>query len=1438
MNIMVDTLKPDWSSVQDVSSLKTGIDGYYGDTGEMAEPPKPDWSNTTQVDTKQYEDLNAVKLTPTQFEELNNHRKSTFMDSVRGLTKSAIPVVVGGFIEGAKGVKKLTNTIDWNAGYDEVVFNAANKLIDAKVPEGNKDQNFLKRGAKPIATKYANELKPEKIVEQKTQWEEFISKTENSINHFEDVVNNKFKLTPEEQESFGGKLGNMLWGTVPGFVPGVMFSGIYGQSYTEAIRTGKDERTAQSYALSQAIIGEALARFGSAKLLKGLKAEGSIIKTSGAMGLTQGTLEASNMATQMLFNVNAPEAEEIRTRMVDGVVLGTVTGGLFAGAGKLVSKAKTQPETVQPKETPQIQIEGQAKAPEIKPNVEMNNQLPTVEQLKAQEVVQNVPTEKMQAKETQVIPIEEKKNKSNPIENIPEVLKQELKAQGIQEAIQTKAELKGALTAKTEELKLVDEKINAIEDVYSIKNGIGANEDIRIKNKNYQDLLMKKAELEHQVLAIKNGEKTLLQPQDKITLTAKEYYGSKMKELISAHETGIKETKETIAEVQNNFSKIVNRTEDISPELKNRLLTKTRMIQTPEDLAKAMPIIKEVTGKYIEQQSVKEEVSRFKELTQKTKKLSSELQAQVNDIAQAYQPHALSEAKKESLLNMQKALEGSEYIPQEIKQKLERLTKTPLSEMGSEDIRLINDSIATIVKEDTARKEFVILGKLKKYEAVKEETIAAIEKNMAPDTRLVGETNTNRDLVTNVLHFGKEGSYVLHANPITLFHGIAKPVKDIHTDIVKGANEAQRFVYQIKDGLGEIYNRLGISPEEYGLVKTNIDKDILAYRKRAINTETLTNAKFIELKGKGKFTYAETMAILNTAKDPKGLATLKDGGFILDRDRRTNPIKLTEEDLQALDKELPSAGHSLTNYIFGLFNGDGQILSKKQEAFEALNGYPLKISTDPHFPMNKQVAKTGESLLQMSAYDGQVVTRKWLEALGFLKARTGDTKTPLIIKPIQDIVASHANSSARLANMAEPIRQMIQVVGDPDIEKAFIDSGRKLELDQAKKWILDISKGALPEDDITSGLFSWAKATFVKQALGWSVGAILKGPISFMGTVSHIGFDNAKLALKAYAPAAIDKRIPKLIEEYTADTRSRYEGKLILDPSGEVRQTIDGDSLFAKHLTSDQKAFYGFTKLDRLNLRATWAIAEKLVERDMPELKVGSKEYYTEVGHLTDEIVFNSQTPVSPINMTPVARSSNPLVRGINMFMNPSNAQLNIAMRAYQKWNDSPSDKNFKEFLYASTIGVIASSALVSAVDQIMQKPKLDKRQTEEDPEMAAKRYVLNNIKNELGNIYFVGNPITTAINNEISGSKRTSSFNPSTDLYNSLTEAFSILADAYTSAKKRYNARETMLRQQKQADKNMKAILLLGGVVLDVSAASIDRAIEKAYNLVKDQGE
>lgn len=180
-----------------------------------------------------------------------------------------------------------------------------------------------------------------------------------------------------------------------------------------------------------------------------------------------------------------------------------------------------------------------------------------------------------------------------------------------------------------------------------------------------------------------------------------------------------------------------------------------------------------------------------------------------------------------------------------------------------------------------------------------------------------------------------------------------------------------------------------------------------------------------------RLTPAQRLDFAGLWSDEDNRATLLRSGVILDenRGRDDKRVELDEHDVAAILATVTPVEQDLLDAFKGFTNG--QLRAAGNRAAVLMDGFE-RFTRNGHYSRARDMEQGQTNLKDMHGF-----MQTWLEDLGILKERSGGNK-PLVLRNFFRFADQHIDKMARYAHLAQPIREMLMLIGHKDVRTTAI----------------------------------------------------------------------------------------------------------------------------------------------------------------------------------------------------------------------------------------------------------------------------------------------------------------------------------------------------------------------------------------------------------------
>lgn len=327
---------------------------------------------------------------------------------------------------------------------------------------------------------------------------------------------------------------------------------------------------------------------------------------------------------------------------------------------------------------------------------------------------------------------------------------------------------------------------------------------------------------------------------------------------------------------------------------------------------------------------------------------------------------------------------------------------------------------------------------------------------------------------------------------------------------------------------------------------------------------------------------------------------------------------------------------------------------------EILNGYSLA-NVDNYFRINtdKAYIKADSEAIKFDAK---------IESQGWTNERM-NASNPIMLYSLTDQLQRDIDGHSKYVGLAIPIRNFDKVRGvnqytyndDGSVKTAYASSvvkaidkmyGKKA-LDYINKLMADIQ---MPQNnqDFFGKLLAKVRGHYAGAVLTLNLGVSIKQSASYPTAAAEIGWLPLVKALGNFSAIKANRLNMDLVYKYSPLMRLRTEG-ISTQELGEMKE--QGRSI--------PKLLNWIQGMDVATVKKLWKASEYYVRANFKNLQVGSDAYYKKVGDVHTAVITKTQPNYTALQRPQILRTSNELVRTLNMFKTQPFQNLNILMESF-----------------------------------------------------------------------------------------------------------------------------------------------------------------------------
>ena len=426
--------------------------------------------------------------------------------------------------------------------------------------------------------------------------------------------------------------------------------------------------------------------------------------------------------------------------------------------------------------------------------------------------------------------------------------------------------------------------------------------------------------------------------------------------------------------------------------------------------------------------------------------------------------------------------------------------------------------------------------------------------------------------------------------------------------------------------------------------------------------------------------------------------------------------------IQSLNKRQIEVANALSKFMNTVCSDWGNEVSMARFGYKAFG--------EPNYvPMN--VDKDGISTPDPSEKNNSLFK---LLNMSFTKGLTEGAKNTLVISSIFDVFAQHTSDMAKYNALALPVLDAfkwynykeIEYVGEEarvrktvkkSIGKAFGKDGQNY----ITTLLEDINgQKNVSRDTLGNGFFKNAKIASV----GMNLRVILLQPTSYFRASANI--DN-KYLIKALAHKPKIAHAEKYCGMALWKSLGYYDTNI---QRGVAEQIKHADKPYDKLVEWSMK---GAGEADRLTLGYLWNAAELEIRKTRKDLKVGSEEFFFEVGKRLRDIIYSTQVVDSTLTRSGLMRSPDGRDKMLSAFASEPTLAYNMVQDAFvsasleKKANGKMSKESVKKIAR-----VMVAYTMTNAVAALIESG-FEAFRDEEDEEMD----IVEFMKLYLSNFFF-----------------------------------------------------------------------------------------------------
>lgn len=651
-------------------------------------------------------------------------------------------------------------------------------------------------------------------------------------------------------------------------------------------------------------------------------------------------------------------------------------------------------------------------------------------------------------------------------------------------------------------------------------------------------------------------------------------------------------------------------------------------------------------------------------------------------------------------------------IPDYVLKDLDMLSKKTASQITKEQFDNIYNAVIHLAHLEKLKDKLIMKQRYREIKEIVGEAVSNITKgrrNLYSDPTIIDTSKPEY-----VKNYFKEG-YYNHLNPETLSilsdqssNGVIKEVLfdemvDGHSKQLKYRHDAYKIFEKFLGGLGNDIR--GWSRYFNKKMKTS------EYVSVTLPTQVGRLIKKITM------TKAERIYIYLASKDADAMRSMEQGGVSFQTNMGREPIKLTKEDIGAIESGMDKKEKQFSDLVEQYFLDYARPLMN--ETFLDLNGYELIPTRKGYIPIKRNADFLEHDYLKMRNKSAGV----GVEGIGLLKERIHSSK-PIVADDIFRVLVDHIEKISAYYGMAKPLRNSKMVLNSLDFKNAYRKTGLGEVHKQLDKYIKDVEASSIDMDfldKLTTGIMG----KFDTAVLGGNLWTVLKQFTAYALETNEI---SAKYLLGAqFSESSMEE-----IKKYSPILSDRIQGNVSLE-LGEIGKVANIRKLFGNYKSIGELSTRGIVWADRQIIGKTWNAVKAKIKETNPALK--GEELMNKVARQTEEIIRHTNSAATVFDRSAIGRSKSIFNRALTRFTSQTNIMFNSVVRSTLEYNQSNKTMKDKAKMAKKLITIlIISNLLEQGVDRLR-----DKFYGKDDDEEEKWNIPLDLIEGALNQVYFVG---------------------------------------------------------------------------------------------------
>lgn len=447
------------------------------------------------------------------------------------------------------------------------------------------------------------------------------------------------------------------------------------------------------------------------------------------------------------------------------------------------------------------------------------------------------------------------------------------------------------------------------------------------------------------------------------------------------------------------------------------------------------------------------------------------------------------------------------------------------------------------------------------------------------------------------------------------------------------------------------------------------------------------------------------------------------------------PVRMTMADVKAIfdtltekQKKLADALQHFMEFDCGKWGNEATMAMYGYEKFGASGYYPIRTDSNYIASIEGDFKNAGGSI----------------KNLGFTKERQPHANAPIIIGDIFETWANHVDQMSTYNAFLAPVTDMNKILNyrqrsETDVVKIVVSMKDVLKAKYGSqaaaywtKYIEDINGTTRAADSSVQD--KWIRRMKAASVLG-NVRVALQQPTAIMRAITEVD--------PVYIARGI-ATMPELNRKNLWDTMCKYAPIVKWKEWGFYRMDTSR-SFYTQLFGTDTKLNKINNKMgvlaeqgDALTWKRLWMALEYETQAKHKELKVGSEEYYQQVGARMGEVIDRTQVVDSVLHRTQIMRSNNTMVNMATAFMAEPLKTYNMEYRAVYEANQERKAGNKKKA--AKILTVAAAAHVVNCAATAAAAGIQDAFRDDDRDKDWGEKWLENFLPNFLDSIVFLNN--------------------------------------------------------------------------------------------------